>query len=37
VHEPDPKVFDLIRLVREQLDLQRITFEVVRIDETTSK
>ena len=34
VHEPDAKAFDLIRRVREQLTLQRITFEVVRIDET---
>jgi formylmethanofuran dehydrogenase subunit E len=32
VHEPDAKAFDLIRRVREQLDLQRISFEVVRID-----
>ena len=37
VHEPDPKAFDLIRRVREQLDLQRITFEVVRIDEAKSR
>ena len=36
VHEPDAKAFDLIRRVREQLDLQRITFEVVRIDEPKS-
>jgi hypothetical protein len=36
VHEPDAKAFDLIRRVREQLDLQRITFEVVRIDEEES-
>ena len=34
VHEPDAKASDLIRRVREQLALQRITFEVVRIDET---
>ena len=32
VHEPDAKAFDLIQRVREQLDLQQITFEVVRID-----
>jgi Family of unknown function (DUF6572) len=31
-HEPDAKAFDLIQRVREQLDLQQITFEVVRID-----
>jgi uncharacterized protein DUF6572 len=37
VHEPDSKAFDLIRRVREQLDLQRITFEVVRIDEETGE
>ncbi|MGA7215986.1 MAG: DUF6572 domain-containing protein [Terrimicrobiaceae bacterium] len=36
VHEPDAKAFDLIRRVREQLDLQRITFEVIRIDEEKS-
>jgi hypothetical protein len=33
VHEPDAKAFDLIRRVREQLDLQQIAFEVVRIDD----
>jgi len=37
VHEPDAKAFDLIRRVREQLDFQRITFEVVRIDEAKSR
>ena len=36
VHEPDAKAFDLIRRVREQLDLQRITFEVIWIDEEKS-
>lgn len=37
VHELDAKAFDLIRRVCEQLDLQRITFEVVRIDEETGE
>jgi Family of unknown function (DUF6572) len=32
MHEPDAKAFDLIRCVREQLDLQGISFEVVRIE-----
>jgi hypothetical protein len=32
VHEPDAKACELIRRVREQLDLQRITFEIVRIE-----
>jgi hypothetical protein len=36
VYEPDVKAFDLIRRVRDQLDLQRITFEVVRIDSAKS-
>jgi hypothetical protein len=34
VHEPDAKAYDLIGRVREQLALQQITFEVIRIDET---
>ena len=33
VHEPGAKAFDLIGRVCEQLALQRITFEVIRIDE----
>jgi Family of unknown function (DUF6572) len=37
VHEPDAKAFDLICRAREQLDLQQITFEVVRIDEAKSR
>ena len=36
VHEPDARAFDLIRRVREQLALQQITFEVVRIGEAKS-
>jgi hypothetical protein len=32
VHEPDEKALDLISRIREQLDLQRIGFEVVRIE-----
>jgi hypothetical protein len=34
VHEPDAKAYDFIGRVREQLALQQITFEVIRIDET---
>jgi hypothetical protein len=32
VHEPDDKALDFISRIREQLDLQRIEFEVVRIE-----
>jgi Family of unknown function (DUF6572) len=34
VHELDARALDFIGRVREQLALQQITFEVVRIDET---
>ena len=31
VHEPDPRAWDLIRRIREQLGFQQIVFEVVQI------
>jgi len=33
VHEPDARALDLIARIREQLALQLIAFEIVRIDE----
>jgi hypothetical protein len=33
IHEPDAKTLDLIEHVRQQLALQQIAFEVIRIDE----
>lgn len=32
-HEPDPRAVDFICRIREQLALQQITFEIVRLDE----
>lgn len=33
IHEPDARTLDLIEHVRQQLALQQIAFEVIRIDE----
>jgi hypothetical protein len=33
VHEPDPRAWDLIRRIREQLGFQQIKFEVVLISD----
>ena len=35
VHEPDEKAFDFIRRAREQLKLQQIGFQVIRITPTS--
>ena len=35
VHEPDEKAFDFIRRAREQLELQQIGFEVIRLPLTS--
>lgn len=32
-HEPDPRAVDFIRRIRDQLALQQITFEIVRLDQ----
>jgi hypothetical protein len=34
VHEPDVRALDFIGSIREQLALQHITFEVIRIEES---
>jgi hypothetical protein len=37
LHEPDEKAVDFVRRIREQLDLQQIAFEVIRIDPVTTQ